>query len=477
MISTRSPRISICWPPVPSSASVPTSFGEPLADIERVELAVGDREHAPAVGLDDVGLVDAGLLHVRRRERRRRRRLRALRRRRAAGAGGAAPVRVLRDGRAGSAEDLRHDDAGARRHAGPAARATGVALRVAEQRLARAERGQRGRPARALGSRGRDRGQPRALRSAPSPALRGAAVGCGSRSCAPSRSSCPPCRSHADTTSRARDPSRGLRRLTRRRATRCDAAPRRRSREPVALHAIAVRAQQLQVLRRARAAEAERDDVVVLQVEARPALGAAARRRARRPRGAPRSGSARAAAARRARRRARASRARARAGAARAARARARAPARRAPRAPRPRSRSGPRTATCSAARRARAPRAPRAALPRSRAACASTTSGRSPAPPASRRQRRPSRREPVAHERAVLDLAQHRRLSTGARGRRATRIAKYDAGAMTPARAASRAIRRASANALAREPSSTIAILRGPRSITAMRQCPAAIV
>ena len=40
--------------------------------VDRVQRAVGDREHAPAVGLDDVGLVDARLLDVRRRERRRR---------------------------------------------------------------------------------------------------------------------------------------------------------------------------------------------------------------------------------------------------------------------------------------------------------------------------------------------------------------------------------------------------------------------
>ena len=72
MTSTRSPRMRIWWPPEPVEVERADELRRAVGRVERVELAVGDREHALAVGLDDVRLVDAGLLHVRRRERRRR---------------------------------------------------------------------------------------------------------------------------------------------------------------------------------------------------------------------------------------------------------------------------------------------------------------------------------------------------------------------------------------------------------------------
>ena len=58
--STRSPRSSSRWPK-PSSASVPVT---PPPGVDHAQRAVGDGEDPPAVGLDDVRLVDVGLLRV-----------------------------------------------------------------------------------------------------------------------------------------------------------------------------------------------------------------------------------------------------------------------------------------------------------------------------------------------------------------------------------------------------------------------------
>ena len=59
--STRSPRSSRRWPP-PSSSSVPVTA--PAGDVDHPQRAVGDGEDPAAVGLEDVRLVDAELLHV-----------------------------------------------------------------------------------------------------------------------------------------------------------------------------------------------------------------------------------------------------------------------------------------------------------------------------------------------------------------------------------------------------------------------------
>jgi len=87
-------------------------------------------------------------------------------------------------------------------------------------------------------------------------------------------------------------------------------------------------------------------------------------------------------------------------------------------------------------------------------------------------------RREPDADERAVVDLAQHCGvIYRPARTRGMRRCERYVAGAIPPARAISRAIRRASLNASFFEPSSTIPIRVGPRWMIATRQWPAASV
>ena len=243
-----------------------------------------------------------------------------------------------------------------------------------------------------------------------------------------------------------------------------------------ALAPVAARAQDLQVLDRARAAEAVRDDVVVLQVEAEPHSTQRPPSRSKTAR--------RTSAGIRSRRGAASAPSRASVACAR---------CERAPRAPlaladerqhvvarrgrRPRRRSAPRTATCSAARRARArpaARAAPAAIARTRRVDHGGPSRRRPAlkPPAPAEQRQPRR----ATSAPSLDLAQHARLAIrrrpDARARRALRArAAHVAGAIAPARATSRAIRRASMNASASSRAGRSRSAAAPRWMIATRQ------
>ncbi len=165
-------------------------------DVERVQPAVGDRVDRAAVGLDDVGLVDACLLHVRRREVGGAALALGGGGRRRGGERGARRVGLDR-GR----QHLRHGDARARRHARAAAGLARVATRIAEQRLAGREGGQRGRLDRALGGSGRGGGQDEesGCEERGERGCYGEARACGQQ-CPYGGQGFPPCRAHADTT-------------------------------------------------------------------------------------------------------------------------------------------------------------------------------------------------------------------------------------------------------------------------------------